>query len=1278
MRILIVLEQYLVGGLETHIDALVGEAAARGDEVFIASGPDFRTSPVANQIRQAIHVEFRPPTGNSAASGAMSIADLVRQHSIDLVHLHPFRSLVPGAVGALLAGVPYTVTIHGPFNLDLWPPILGGFLVQSLASFVLPNAAMVFCVSEYTARDLSEKTGYPVERIRLTRNPIDASFLSAPDVSLPSNPAALFVSRLDIDKIKGVRAALTFLAQLKRHVPELSIRVAGGGGEEVRAREIASSLGLPAIEWLGERHDIARRMTEASIVVGSGRVSLEAAAAGRACVLAGTAGVMALLTPTNFKAFQASNYVGYGLTPHPLDEIAAAATERIKHQDQFNDERLTLRRMVADSHSSAVVTSHWMTNSIDAAATGVTEQQRASAQSALEWLRLCDDRSLSSLEWYSGHRMWPETLLGPRAGAATIEQLRRSSTSQAAGVMDEWRDRLDELTGQVRTMGSLLQRMEGHALNGGGTRDNARTERDSPTDALSHPADLAKDESQMLRAQLQRAERVRASVLSQAHIYRQDMEDRLKSYRGQRAWALMLATRVVYTAFIRRGTLSALDACRAMLFQPSRWQMLLKNQDLEFPDISNYFPAEAMTPFDVPPPTPEECDASGLCELPLPRRQDLVIFAIIDFEFRYQRPQQIAAEFARRGHRVFWISPTRVTSLDSGDPYQGLKLQENLWEIRLKSPAFDIYRGELTMEAVQEQLQSFLHLARDFEISSHALLVQIPFWRRLAVAIQKKLHGILAYDCMDEWDAFENISHFIRSEEPALVRESDAVIVTATKLANKFEQATSHVALVRNGADYSHFHNARPHKELEGTQHPVVGYFGAIADWIDLGLIEYSAQMRPQYTFVLVGQVFDRDVSGLESLPNVRMMGGRPYSEIPSFLASFDVCTIPFLVNDVTAATDPVKLYEYFCSGKPVVATKMNELEIWGDAVYTAESREEYVALIDRAVNENNSNLREERRQIARSNTWSNRVATIADHLASSCHMSSIVVVTYNSADFIKPCLDSISAYTDDANYEVIVVDNASTDDTVAIVSDIEDRDPRVKLIRLSQNTGFAAGNNRGVEVARGEFLVLLNADTMVTPGWLHRLRRHLQDDASIGLICPVTNHAGNEARVEVTYRDAIEMEAFARRRAQAFHGQRTSIPMVPLFCGALSAALYREVGGLDESYGIGMFEDDDFSQRIRLMNKSIVCAEDCFVHHFGQGSFGGLQSDKYEQLFRQNKDIYEARWKTTWSAHTPRNDVRPAHAIGKFQPSDFTSEWYLMHARSGIFQKIQAGELSR
>jgi polysaccharide pyruvyl transferase CsaB len=833
---------------------------------------------------------------------------------------------------------------------------------------------------------------------------------------------------------------------------------------------------------------------------------------------------------------------------------------------------------------------------------------------------------------------------------AEVTALHRSSEEALARNLAQFAEERDALNRQLAEVSQTAR--EHHAR-----LDEAA----SRMKALEAAAAERQHAADQFAARLRQADEARAFVQGEIDLYRSRFQADLAAYHLQRAWQVMLLCRKAYILFQRSKARFLAWAMGLPFLRTGS----LAEFDLTFPDIANYVPAtfrrswlDIATDIRTPAaavPSPADAARPAIDTPPQRDRYDVIILAIIDFDFRFQRPQQIAAEFARRGHRVFWISPTRFLPVDSPDPYKVLPLRENLWEIHLRSRQPDIYMGELQPDVIAAMSEAFDHLYRDWTIGEHALLAQLPFWRRLALEFRARHGSKLLYDCMDDWDTFENMGKFNVTEEKDLVRETDILVVTGAELERKYQAQGLKPVLARNGADFPFFSQARSNGLLGEVPKPVVGYFGAIADWIDLDLVYEVAQSRPQYSFVMIGQVFGRDISHLESLPNVRMLGSKPYADIPAYLYHFDACTIPFLINQVTKATDPVKLYEYFSLGKPVVATDMAELGQCGDLVYIGRDPEDFARKLDLAVSEENPDLPRRRIEFARANTWSSRVDDIDRAIREAFPPVSILIVTYNSAAFVGPCLESVLRNTSYPSYEVIVVDNASTDNTVERVKEYVARDSRLRLIALPKNLGFAGGNNHAARESRGERLIFLNVDTMVTSGWIERLLCHMRQDPSIGLLCPVTNFAGNEIKINVDYTDWRSMERFARNVSAAKLGQRMEIGVAPLYCALMPRAVWDRIGEMDTRYEIGMFEDDDLSLRIRQAGLGVFAAEDCFIHHFGQGSFSKLASETYNRIFEENRRRFEEKWKQPWAAHCTRPGVRPAFEETRFDPVEFT-----------------------
>ncbi len=618
------------------------------------------------------------------------------------------------------------------------------------------------------------------------------------------------------------------------------------------------------------------------------------------------------------------------------------------------------------------------------------------------------------------------------------------------------------------------------------------------------------------------------------------------------------------------------------------------------------------------------------------RRFDVVCLSIIDWEFRYQRPQQLMSRFAANGHRVFYVSCSRFRSTEPAAEPAVRLIKDNVYEVQLAAPRpLNVYGEVAAGDGARVLTDSLAQLRRTYDISAAVVYVMVASWTNVACEARARWDWRVVYDCMDEWQNFPGISPALLDAEADLVAQCDLLVVTAARLHEKWKPYGRPTVLARNAVDYDFYATrCRPNTLLTGTRHPIIGYCGAIADWFDIELVAYVARARPQWSFVLLGGVFDVDVRALKALPNVALLGQQPYDTMPQYVYHFDACLIPFKVNPITEATDPVKLYEYLSAGKPVVSVALPELEPYRDLVYLAADREEFLAHLDRATAEQDRELVTRRRAFAATHTWQERYSRITAALVSVVKPASAIVVTYNNLSLTKLCLDSLLRNTDYPNCEIIVVDNASSDGTPAYLRYMEARHPEIRVILNEVNLGFSRANNQGIAASQGHYLVLLNNDTVVPPGWLTRLLHHLRHP-TIGLVGPVTNFVGNQAKLEVGYRTRGEMEQFAADRARRFDGQVADIQMLAMFCVAMRRETYERVGPLDERFELGMFEDDDYAQRLRACGYRVVCAADVFVHHVGQAAFKALIANgEYDPLFEKNRRLYEEKWRVRWTRH--------------------------------------------
>ena len=239
------------------------------------------------------------------------------------------------------------------------------------------------------------------------------------------------------------------------------------------------------------------------------------------------------------------------------------------------------------------------------------------------------------------------------------------------------------------------------------------------------------------------------------------------------------------------------------------------------------------------------------------------------------------------------------------------------------------------------------------------------------------------YYCVDEYRAFEGIdTGRIEIAERELIKRADVVITTSDSLFESRRLERPDTVLVRHGVDYDHFASAWRRSlvcpdDLAQIPKPIFGYFGLIHHWVDLTLLAETARLRPEYSFVLLGDC-KVDVTALASLPNVYLLGRRPYESLPSYAAVFDAGMLLFTGNEMTRNVNPVKMYEYLAAGLPVVATPLPEARRFEGPIVVADGAERFAAACDFVLQRDCRN-REAIAECVRAQTWSSTVKRLSE-----------------------------------------------------------------------------------------------------------------------------------------------------------------------------------------------------------------------------------------------------------------------------------------------------------
>jgi GT2 family glycosyltransferase len=245
-----------------------------------------------------------------------------------------------------------------------------------------------------------------------------------------------------------------------------------------------------------------------------------------------------------------------------------------------------------------------------------------------------------------------------------------------------------------------------------------------------------------------------------------------------------------------------------------------------------------------------------------------------------------------------------------------------------------------------------------------------------------------------------------------------------------------------------------------------------------------------------------------------------------------------------------------------------------------------------------------------------------------------VVIPCHNQVDLTRLCLESVFACSR-RPVEIVVVDNGSTDGTPAYLQALQAQPSAVpiRVIRNEDNRGFPTACNQGWRVAHGDYVVFLNNDTVVTTGWLEGLLRPLVHGwLKVGLVGPLTNNSRAPQQIEVSYRGLEDLPAFADQLRQENRGKMMEVERLTGFCLLAPRAVLEKLGGFDEGYGVGFFDDDDLCVKALEAGYRLRVALEVFVHHFGSRTFRALGIDTERQL-RDNFAAFRAKWGDKHSA---------------------------------------------
>ena len=242
------------------------------------------------------------------------------------------------------------------------------------------------------------------------------------------------------------------------------------------------------------------------------------------------------------------------------------------------------------------------------------------------------------------------------------------------------------------------------------------------------------------------------------------------------------------------------------------------------------------------------------------------------------------------------------------------------------------------------------------------------------------------YYCVDEYSQFEGFDpERVKAAERELMDRADVVVTTSGTLHAAKSARRRDVVLVRHGVDYDHFAAAwrKPRAvppDVARLPRPLLGFFGLIHHWIDRELIAQVARLRPNYSFVLIGDA-RVDVTQLRALPNVHLLGRRPYELLPDYCAAFDAAMLPFVESEMTRNINPIKMYEYLAAGLPVISTRLPEAQRFAGPIQTVSGPEAFAQACDQMLAAHDRSTREAVSRSVRHESWESKVEFLSQKI---------------------------------------------------------------------------------------------------------------------------------------------------------------------------------------------------------------------------------------------------------------------------------------------------------
>lgn len=499
-----------------------------------------------------------------------------------------------------------------------------------------------------------------------------------------------------------------------------------------------------------------------------------------------------------------------------------------------------------------------------------------------------------------------------------------------------------------------------------------------------------------------------------------------------------------------------------------------------------------------------------------------------------QRHHHIAEYFMRKGYLVICA----INPVHEADNTPAIKqVGKNLVMVNFYNRSYRTYL--LQMVALECDIPKIYHIVGTDVGTS---LDDINWLKSIGYTVEFEVSDEISKEI------FPGITKETIERYDSLLHDEDVVVVTtADKLyAKAVQYRKDNVVLSPNGVTVADWEvpkdkSLTPPDEIKDFVQKgkkIVGFYGSFGSWLDYSYIEYLAKSRPDYEIVMIGYDYDNGAGGfaksrINEVKNVRVIQAKPYNQLKFYSHFFNVAILPFKQCELTDSVSPVKIFEHMAQRIPVVTTDIYECRKYPELLLS-KNKDEFVKNVDRGMGlRSNKDFGEMEFKCAVNNSWDKRAEQIVLKLESlqkdycewkpECKLLTIVVPAYNMQLYINRCLDSLLHTVARKYLEVIVINDGSSDNTSSLAKFYADNFPTVVKVVDKENGGHGSCINKGVELATGKFIKLVDSDDFLDAESLLRhvlYLRNCDDD----MVVTNYNRFYDDRRIEhVSYEDRLK-----------------------------------------------------------------------------------------------------------------------------------------------------------